>query len=157
MSGSADSHLVAPCTAGKPVELWSSGTRGGTGAPQLASLEGRDTTLLLKITYTSIQKCPEKSSNTKVCASICSDRYVVAKIVTGNSAMANLSQYLAHFNLIFETSHLSLGYFWKNGNVGKVRPLLHFYWHFTIEKKTTEFQAFSFASPEVVMIKDAGK
>ena len=49
MSGSADSHLVAPCTAGKPVELWSSGTRGGTGAPQLASLEGRDTTLLLKM------------------------------------------------------------------------------------------------------------
>ena len=49
MSGSADSHLVAPCTAGKPVELWSSGTRGGTGASQLASLEGGDTTLLLKM------------------------------------------------------------------------------------------------------------
>ena len=53
MSGSADSHLVAPCTAGKPVELWSSGTRGGTGAPQLASLEGGDTTLLLKMDFPS--------------------------------------------------------------------------------------------------------
>ena len=77
MSGSADSHLVAPCTAGKPVELWSSGTRGGTGAPQLASVKRGDTTLLLKISCASIQKCPEKSSNTKVCASTCSDKYRV--------------------------------------------------------------------------------